>query len=278
MEFTFLKATGEVAFFREDAQQADWTQEEFNLSCMFPYNPKKVIERGMVILFRDPATNDWQAYEIRQCQTYAEDYYQQITAEDLAISELTDCHIPYELKYTNTAVTVPLGDILKGTGWNIGNVDIGNVTEQNRIIEDIKALGLNGNVDLTNRPIISPEVMHKAGYTDFDGDYATLYSMTFYEKAKDGRFYTTLFSPIHEDGSVYSQDEIDDYVFDLYDGATSESYFKNADSDGLLLHVLPGEQIDRMDEIAEEAHDLSDEWEQCTADDASSGNLNRGSV
>ena len=36
-----------------------------------------------------------------------------------------------------------------------------------------------GNVDLTKRLKISPEAMKAAGYTDFDGDYATLYSMTY---------------------------------------------------------------------------------------------------
>lgn len=278
MNFTFLKATGEVAFFRSDAEQADWTQEEFSLHCLFPYVADKVIERGMTVLFQDPATNDWQAYEIRQCEVYPGDYYQQFTAEDIAVSELTDCHVQNEIKFTNTPATVPLDKILKGTGWNIGTVSIGNVAEQQEIIQQINALRLNGNVDLTNRPIISPEVMHKAGYTEIEEGYCTLYSMTYYEKAGNGQFYTTLFTPIHEDGSVFSQDEIDDYVFGLYDDATSAEYFKTHDSDGLLMHVLPGEQIDRIDQIAETAHDLSADWEDCTADDSSSGNINRGSV
>ena len=278
MNFTFLKATGEVAFFRSDAEQADWTQEEFSLHCLFPYVTDKVIERGMTVLFQDPATNDWQAYEIRQCEIYPGDYYQQFTAEDIAVSELTDCHVQKEIKYTNTPATVPLSEILKGTGWNIGTVSIGNVAEQQAIIQQINELGLNGNVVLTNRPIITPEVMRKAGYTEIEEGYCTLYSMTYYEKAKNGQFYTTLFTPIHEDGSVFSQDKIDDYVFGLYDNATSAEYFKTHDSDRLLMHVLPGEQINRMDQIAETAHDLSADWEDCTADDSSSGNINRGSV
>ena len=56
MDFTFLKATGEVAFFRSDAEQAEWTQEEMNLVCSFPFVADKMIERGMTVLFQDPAT------------------------------------------------------------------------------------------------------------------------------------------------------------------------------------------------------------------------------
>lgn len=121
MDFTFLKATGEVAFFRSDAEQADWTQEEFGLHCTFPYTADKVIERGMVILFSDPATGDWQAYEVRQCTLMPGDGYQQFEAEDIAISELTDCHIQNQIQFDNTTAQAALSQILSGTGWSIGN-------------------------------------------------------------------------------------------------------------------------------------------------------------
>ena len=122
MDFTFLKASGEVAFFRSDAEQAEWTEEEMSLFCTFPLNEKK-IERGMTVLFKDPATGAFQAYEIRNCQTFQAEGYQQFTAEDIAISELTDCHIPDDIELTNITAQAALNKILPGTGWSVGNVD-----------------------------------------------------------------------------------------------------------------------------------------------------------
>ena len=123
MNFTFLKSTGDVAFYRSDAEQAIWTQEEFSLNCTFPLDTKKIIERGMVILFQDPATNDWQAYEIRNCSMFPGDAYQQFTAEDIAISELTDCHINAMDEYRTATAQSVLEEILQGTGWNVGTVE-----------------------------------------------------------------------------------------------------------------------------------------------------------
>ena len=123
MEFTFLKNNGEVAFVRDDAEQADWIQEEYNLNLMFPIITGKLIERGMVILFQDPATGSWQAYEIRQCVLMAGDYYQQITAEDLAVAELSDCHIEDKMELTKLTPSDALTKILKGTGWKVGTVE-----------------------------------------------------------------------------------------------------------------------------------------------------------
>lgn len=118
--FTFLKG-GTVAFYRSDAEQADWTQEEMSLICTFPLN-EKVIERGMTVLFADPATNAIQAYEIRNLSTFRAEGYQQFTAEDIVISELTDCHIPEDIELTNVSATTALNRILSGTGWSVGNV------------------------------------------------------------------------------------------------------------------------------------------------------------
>ena len=119
MEFTFLK-NGKVAFYRSDAEQAEWTQEEFSLFCTFPYNRGKVIERGMTVLFKDPATKAWQAYEIRNCTIFPGESYQQFTAEDIAVSELTDIHVPEEIQITDLTAKAALNKFLTDTGWKIG--------------------------------------------------------------------------------------------------------------------------------------------------------------
>lgn len=125
MDFTFLTHTGEIAFVRSDAQVADWTQEELNLNCTFPYDPKKVIERGMTVLFQNSATGDWQAYEIRQCSIYPGEYYQQFTAEDIAVAELSDVHISAQkTELTKVTPKAALEKVLEGTKWNVGTVEV----------------------------------------------------------------------------------------------------------------------------------------------------------
>ena len=161
MDFTFLKSNGETAFFRNDAEQAEWTEEEFSLYCTFPYIPGKVIERGMVILFQDPATNDWQAYEIRQCTIMPGEFYQQFTAEDLAVSELTDCHIQGKTELTDVKISSALSGILSGTGWRVGNVatdptSSGDI-ERGSVWQNINTLCQNWNVYIMPRVTVNAD-------------------------------------------------------------------------------------------------------------------------
>lgn len=154
MNFTFLKG-GEVAFFRSDAEQADWTQEEMNIVCTFPFDQKKIIEHGMTVLFQDPATNDWQAYEIKNCSTFHGESYQQFTAEDIAISELTDCHIQDEIELTDVTAQTALAGILSGTGWNVGTntasgTSTGNIG-RGAVWEGVTTIRKNWNVNILTR-------------------------------------------------------------------------------------------------------------------------------
>ena len=153
MEFTFLKGS-EVAFYRSDAQEAEWTEEELSVHCTFPYDPGKVIERGMVVLFQDPATNSWQAYEIRQCVLYPGGFYQQFTAEDLAVSELTDCHIQDKKELTDISAENALKDLLTGTGWQVGSV-FNSVSSgdfnRGSVWQNIQTIVSNWNVYITPR-------------------------------------------------------------------------------------------------------------------------------
>ena len=159
MDFTFLKATGEVAFFRSDAQEAEWTQEEHSLNCTFPYIKKKTIERGMTVLFKDPATGDWQAYEVRHCSLYQGDGYQQFTAEALAISELTDCHIQNRTEVNDVSVQTVLAQVLSGTGWNVGDVGSSSVSsgdiDRGSVWQNISNIAANWNVYIVPRVTVS---------------------------------------------------------------------------------------------------------------------------
>ena len=155
MDFTFLKASGEVAFFRSDAEEALWTQEELTLNCTFPLLIDKVIERGMIILFQDPSIGDWQAFEVRNCTIMPGEFYQQLTAESIAVSELTDCHISEKKEYTQTSVSEALAYVLSGTGWNVGRIgsittSMGNV-ERGSVWQAVAMISKNWNVHIWPR-------------------------------------------------------------------------------------------------------------------------------
>lgn len=277
MQTTFLNMAGTVLFTRDDMEQGNWSQEEYTVNCTFPYDAGKVIERGMRLAFRDPATNNLEMFEIRNVTNIEPDHYQQIIAEHIAVSELSDEHINNKEITEETASQV-LTTALTGTLWSVGDVLFGTVEERNEVQAEITALGLNGNVDLTNRPIVLPETMQDAGYTDFDGDYATLYSMTYTAQTADNQDCTLLMTPIKQNGTVLGQNDIDDYVDALCAASSNINALKGNDTQGLLMHVLSGTQIDEMDEIAEQAHDLSDQWEGLTEGELSSIDISRGSV
>ena len=139
-------------------------------------------------------------------------------------------------------------------------------------------MGLNGNVDLTRRPIIYADKMVEAGYTDFSGDYATLYSSTYTKSTSTNVAVTLLMTPIQANGTVLSQQALDSYVNDLCKASTTLNSIKGKDTKGLMMHVLSGTQISAMDTIAETAHDLSADWIDCAADVSSSASFARGSV
>lgn len=126
MQFTFLDDTGKVAFIRDDAEQAAWVQEEMNMNATFPFLPDKTIQRGMTVIFQD--LGEWQAFEVRKCSLIMADSYQQITAESIAISELTDCHIGDDIEITDKTVKQALRKVLPGTGWEIGNDTTENIS------------------------------------------------------------------------------------------------------------------------------------------------------
>ena len=152
MQFTFLR-DGKTAFFRDDAEEASWTQEELSLTATFPFRSDKQIERGMVVLFED--LDGWQAFEIRTATVIMGDSYQQITAESIAISELTDCHIPDDVELTDITAAQALAQALDGTGWSIGTdqssgVSSGDFT-RGSVWQAVSAIKSNWNVYITPR-------------------------------------------------------------------------------------------------------------------------------
>ena len=176
MDFTFLKHTGEVAFARSDAESAEWTEEEKSIFCSFPYKADKAISRGMTVLFQGPADNDWQAYIIRNCETYAAEGYQQFTAEDIVITELNTLHIQNDIEITDKTAQQALNQVLSGSGWNVGTVDDNGKSEANinrgSVWRGVCDIQTNWNIHLKTRVTVGAngitgryiDILPAAGY------------------------------------------------------------------------------------------------------------------
>lgn len=158
MEVAFLNAAGTTLFTRSDMEQGHWVQEEMSVNATFPYDPNKVIERGQRISFRDPASDTLQVFEIRSVSTYADDDYQQLTAEHIAIAELQDEHID-NTEITENTASQALTSVLTGTLWSVGtdtssgtqNADI----NRGSVWQAVKTIEQNWNVYITPRVVIS---------------------------------------------------------------------------------------------------------------------------
>lgn len=122
----FLNAAGTVLFARDDAEQWTWTQEEYTINATFP-KTDKLIERGQRIEFVDPVTNTVQVFEIRNVNNTEPEHYQQIIAEHIVISELSDEHINRQ-EITDNTPAQALTTILTGTLWAVGNASVTDVS------------------------------------------------------------------------------------------------------------------------------------------------------
>lgn len=152
METTFLNAAGTVLFVRDDMEQGNWTQEEYTVNATFPYVSDKVIERGQRISFRDPTTNARQVFEIRNVNNIEPEHYQQLVAEHIVVSELSDEHIN-TTEITDKTAEQALETVLTGTLWGISvslvetksSVDI----SRGSVWQAVLAIAENWNVYIT---------------------------------------------------------------------------------------------------------------------------------
>ena len=122
MQFTFLDMANKVLFIRDDAERAQWSTHELSLDLEFPYLADKAISIGQRVFFTD-ALGNHQIYEIKQAKTLQPDNYQQITAEHICISELSDEHINGK-EITDQKCAVALADLLENTLWSVGTKEV----------------------------------------------------------------------------------------------------------------------------------------------------------
>ena len=155
MECIFMNPAGQTLFVRDDMESGHWTQQEMNVTAVFPFNPAKKIERGQRIAFRDPATHALQVFEIRVVTNHEPEHYQQITAEHICISELSDEHIN-SFKVTDKTAGEALTLALTGTLWSAG-ADLSSGTQsadfsRGSVWDVVNTIKQNWNVYIT--PVI----------------------------------------------------------------------------------------------------------------------------
>lgn len=154
MQTTFLNAAGTVLFTRDDMEQGNWTQEEYTVNATFPFDSGKVIERGQRMAFRDPATNAMVVFEVRNVNNIEPEHYQQIIAEDIAVSELSDEHIN-TTEITSKTASQALTTALSGTLWSVGSSTVSNTSSvdiaRGSVWQAVLSIASNWNAYITPR-------------------------------------------------------------------------------------------------------------------------------
>ena len=158
MDCIFLNAAGQTLFVRSDMESGHWVQQEMSVNADFPFDPDKVIEIGQRIAFHDPATDNLEVFEIRNVINSDPDHYQQITAEHIAIAELSDEHINTK-KITNKTAAQALTTALASTLWNVGTSTASGTQSadisRGSVWNAITTIQYNWNVYIIPRVVIS---------------------------------------------------------------------------------------------------------------------------
>jgi len=167
MEFVFLNPAGTVLFSRSDAEDAHWLPHEYSMSAMFPFDPAKKIERGMRIAFRDPVTDTIEMFEVRDVTM--PDGEQDIQAEHIAVSELSDEHINIT-KITEKTAAEALTTALTGTLWAVGTSTAAGTQNadfpRGSVWQAVGTIQQNWNVYITPRVVISAAGVITGRYLD----------------------------------------------------------------------------------------------------------------
>lgn len=157
MQFIFFDAADNRLFVRDDAETATWSVKGMQLTAEFPFVKEKEITRGMRVGFSDD-DGIFQPFEVRKVKTYEPDHYQELTAEHIAIAELTD-EFYQGSDATDETASAALGTILTGTIWQVGNVTASNLSsadlDKGTVWQNIRNIEANWNVWITPRVTFS---------------------------------------------------------------------------------------------------------------------------
>ena len=141
------------------------------------------------------------------------------------------------------------------------NVTVGK--EFSKITKEMTELGdtMNkqfvGNVDLLNRNIIPAIKLAEKGWKDVGDGIATVFSSSYGVKNKEGKEVEILVTPILPDGTVLSQEELENYIDTELSGA--EDILK-ADTKGVVISVgVSPEAGEQLHVLQEQYYNLKQE-------------------
>lgn len=150
--FVFFDMADHILFVRDDAESATWSEDQMSLQATFPYKADKEITRGMRVGFQYDGA--WQVFEIRKAKAYEPDHYQEITAESIAISELTD-EVYQGDDVTDQTASATLSPMLTNTLWQVGTVTASNTSSVDvglsNVWNHVRNIEQNWNVIITPR-------------------------------------------------------------------------------------------------------------------------------
>ena len=174
--FTFLDMAGKTLFVRDDAERAQWTQEELSLDLEFPYVDGKVVDIGQRVFFKDPSTGEHQIYEIKQPRNTEPEHFQTVHAEHICVSELTDEHMDNKEMLDQSARDA-LQSVLSGTLWSVGSVKTNPVSSaelsRGSVWQAILEIRTNWNVYIEPRVTLNENgtITRKLDILSVDGEW-----------------------------------------------------------------------------------------------------------
>ncbi len=124
--------------------------------------------------------------------------------------------------------------------------------EIKKVGEDMVHQFGTGTVDLLSRPLINTIELAIKGWKDVGEGIATVFSSQYGIRDKNGKEHEILVTPILPDGTVLSQQELEDYIFNVLAGTND---ILKADKKGIILSVdvdpdgSAGEKLHQLQEI-----------------------------
>lgn len=119
-------------------------------------------------------------------------------------------------------------------------------TTVSNIDQNIAAIAgyIGSNVDIHGRPVVSGDKMRTAGWTEFNGDYATEYTHTYSAGQMAGADFNNnsnvIFSvtPILPNGEVLSPQQLNSYIEEILSKGLNSNNYKELDTKGLITQFF----------------------------------------
>jgi len=141
-------------------------------------------------------------------------------------------------------------DALRAAAYSTSHPEVSNFYHLDRADMALRSFDKpNPAVDLKNRPIIDADTMRAAGYDEFVGGYASLYSSSFEINGKE-----YLFTPIRPDGSIIPKGKLEDYVWDKMD--------KGKRPEDLDIFLGKFDRYEGADDYGEKLHNYSADYNE----------------